>query len=213
MGIPERRQSEKQSDLMKLVVATGNIGKLKEIALKLEGVDIELLSLADFPKLEPAPEEGDTFKKNALSKAEYIGAKTGLTALADDSGLCVDALDGAPGIYSARFSGADATDEKNNALLLKKLEGVPENERTARFKCVIALATPDGRHFFSEGVWEGSIGFEPKGGGGFGYDPLFVSAIDGKTAAELPPLVKNNHSHRGQAVAGIIPVLKKLAEE
>ncbi|GAB4290535.1 MAG: XTP/dITP diphosphatase [Myxococcota bacterium] len=198
---------------MQIVAATRNSGKLREISAKLQNLDIELLSLEDFPEIVMPPETGESFKENSREKASFVCQKTHLPTLADDSGICVDALSGAPGVYSARFAGKYATDEMNNRLLLEKLKDTPEKDRIARFVCVISLALPDGRVFFSEGVWKGRIATEPRGKGGFGYDPLFISQIDGKTAAELEPELKNSFSHRGKALDGIAKIIKGLIKE
>ncbi len=182
-----------------LIVATRNSGKLQEI-LQVLGPGIDLESLADFPQIPEILEDGDTFEANAAKKARTVVRHTGRPALADDSGLEVDALDGAPGIYSARFAGEGATDETNNARLLHLLDGIPEDKRTARFRCVIAIATPDGTVRTAEGCCEGQILHQPRGSGGFGYDPLFLLPERGLTFSELPPEKKNRISHRGRAL-------------
>ena len=183
-----------------LVVATRNPGKIAELARLLDGLDIRLLSLAEAGVTEDLPEEGATFAANAVGKAERAAALTGRPALADDSGLCVDALDGAPGVYSARFGGPGLTDEQRVARLLAALTGVPPERRTARFVCVAALARPGRPTLTTSGTVEGVIAERPAGSGGFGYDPVFyVPALDA-TLAEVTPDVKDGLSHRGQAV-------------
>lgn len=195
---------------MKVVLATQNRGKAAEIGRILEGSGVEIVPLGEFPGVALPPETGTTMRENALIKARAAKEATGLAALADDSGLEVDFLDGAPGVYSARYAGEGATDEENNRKLLSALEGVPEGERTARFRCVIALVGLDGNERLFEGTYEGSITDAPRGSQGFGYDPLFLVAGKGKTAAELSPEVKNTISHRAVALAGLKKFLSSL---
>lgn len=185
---------------MKVVLATKNRGKAVEIARILEGAGLSIISLAEFPEAVLPPETGATMKENALLKARAVAKATGLPALADDSGLEVDALGGAPGVYSARYSGENATDEENYGKLLKELEGVPQEKRTARFRCVIALVGYDSEERLFEGVFEGSITDAPRGVHGFGYDPVFLVPVTGKTSAELLPEKKNRISHRAKAL-------------
>lgn len=165
----------------------------------LEGSGIELLSLLDYPNIPEIVEDGSSFIENAMKKARTVSEFTGEAALADDSGLEIDYLGGAPGIYSARYSGPEATDEKNNRKVLAKLEGVPPEKRTAAFRCVLVLYLPGGAYRTFEGIWKGYIGTEPRGSMGFGYDPIFIDPMLEKTAAELPPEIKNRISHRAQA--------------
>ena len=182
----------------KFVVATGNPHKLKEFARILEPLNIEILTPAQCggEGIDPV-EDGDTFEANAIIKATEFAKTLGIPALADDSGICIDALDGAPGVYSARYSGEG--DDANNELVLKNLEGVPFEQRTARYVCVICCAYPDGTYFTVRGECEGKIGFEYRGENGFGYDPLFY--IDnGKTFAEISGEEKDAMSHRGKAL-------------
>ncbi len=192
-----------------LVVATGNLGKLKEIR-EILGPDVALLTLQDFPGLPEIVEDGDTFKANAIRKARTVATLTGRPALGDDSGLEVDALDGAPGVYSARFAGEAATDAENNALLLARLQDVSETERTARFRCVVAVAAPDGTAHISGGSCEGRILTAPRGDGGFGYDPLFLVPELDRSFAELPPSKKNRISHRGRALRNAHPLIQRV---
>jgi XTP/dITP diphosphohydrolase len=184
---------------MTLVLATRNAHKVREIGQILGG-GFSLRSLADFEGAPEVPEEGMTFETNAVQKATAVARALGLPAMADDSGLEVDALDGAPGVRSARFAGERATDEENNAKLLGLMAGLPEERRSARFRCVIAVAWPDGRVRTAEGVCEGRIAKAPRGAGGFGYDPLFVPEGHGQTFAELGEEVKNRISHRARAL-------------
>lgn len=165
----------------------------------LEGSGIELKSLLDYPGIPEIEEDGTTFFENALKKAKTVSEHTGEAALADDSGLEIDYLQGKPGIYSARYSEPDATDEKNNDKVLSELKDVPWEDRTAAFRCVLVLYITGDNYRTFEGKWQGRVGFEPRGTMGFGYDPIFVDTTLGKTAAELPPEIKNRISHRGQA--------------
>lgn len=186
--------------MTRVVLASGNAGKLQEFAQMLAGSGIELLPQSEFG-VEPAPETAPTFIENALAKARNVCEQTGLPALADDSGLEVDALDGAPGVYSARYAG-DAGDDANNRKLLAALQDMPAGQRTARFRAVLVLLrhASDPAPIIAEGTWEGRIAEAPRGDGGFGYDPLF-ELEDGRTSAELPSEEKNRLSHRGRALA------------
>ncbi|MBI1910441.1 MAG: XTP/dITP diphosphatase [Deltaproteobacteria bacterium] len=185
---------------MKIVLATKNRGKAEEMKKILKGLEVELFTLEDFPPMELPPEHGSTFTENALVKARFVASRTNTISLADDSGLEVDALGGSPGIYSARYAGENASDEDNNKKLLGELKGLPPEKRTARFKCVISLVSPEGTEVTFEGSFEGVIADAPKGENGFGYDPLFFIPSEGKTSAELPSEKKNEISHRGQAL-------------
>lgn len=195
--------------MRRLVLATRNAGKVRELVSLLGPLGVEVASLADYPGLPEIPEEGDTFEANAVFKAREVARLTGETALADDSGLEVDALDGAPGVHSARFAGEPKDDAANNAKLLRLLEGVPPERRTARFRCVVALATPEGEVYTAEGSSEGVILDRPRGENGFGYDPLFYVPALGKTFAELDMEVKNRISHRGKAFARVAGLVRK----
>jgi len=175
----------------------------------LRDLDIEVLSLQSFPGAPEVEEDGLTFYENALKKAREVSCHTSETVLADDSGLEVDILRGEPGIHSARYSGPTATDESNNRMLLRNLEGIPKGKRGAAFRCALVLYRPDGRSESFEGSWRGEILFEPRGTLGFGYDPLFLDPEQGLTAAELPPGIKNRISHRGQAFAKFREWLEK----
>lgn len=188
---------------MKVVLATRNRGKAFEIGRILEGSGVSIISLWEYPEVALPPETGKTMKENALLKARAVAKATGLPALADDSGLEVDCLDGAPGVYSARYSGERATDEENFRKLLRELEGVPREKRTARFRCVIALVGFDDDEHLFEGVFEGEITEAPRGQNGFGYDPVFLVPFIGKTSAELTPDEKNRISHRAKALEAL----------
>lgn len=187
-----------------ILVATRNRGKLAEIRACLEQEGIRVISLDAFPEISEVKEEGESFRENALRKAREVARRSGMITLADDSGLEVEALGGGPGVLSARFAGEGASDEDNNRKLLKMLEGVPWERRRAAFRCVIACVDPSsGKEEVVEGACEGVIGFEERGEGGFGYDPLFFIPELGKTMAELPLEVKNRLSHRGRALKAL----------
>jgi XTP/dITP diphosphohydrolase len=191
-----------------IVLASGNPGKLAEIRALLAGGGIELQpqSRWDVPEVE---ETGTTFVENAIIKARHAAAISGLPAIADDSGLEVDALGGAPGVRSARFAGPQADDEANNRLLLEKLAGRPAAERTARFRCVMVYlpAADSPAPLIREATWEGRIAEAPRGAGGFGYDPLFLPEGERGSAAELPAVRKNALSHRGHALRALVAAL------
>ncbi|WP_214700630.1 MULTISPECIES: XTP/dITP diphosphatase [unclassified Exiguobacterium] len=195
---------------MKLIIATHNPGKVKELEGMLTPLGFEVESLLDYPNAPETDETGTTFEENAALKATEAATYFGHAVLADDSGLEVDALDGAPGVYSGRFAGPEKSDEANNALLLEKLNG--ETNRTARFVCALCLAKPTGETLTVRGTIEGTIGYSPRGENGFGYDPLFIVPSLHKTAAELEREEKAVVSHRGQALrkleAEITPFMK-----
>ena len=187
--------------MKKLVLASGNPGKLKELAALLSDFDYEVHAQSEYSVAE-AEETGTTFVENAIIKARNAAEHTGLISLADDSGIEVDALQGAPGVYSARFAGPHATDDANNALLVEKLRSVPESQRSARYRAIIVLMrhAGDPSPIICEGSWEGIIHLEPVGDGGFGYDPYFYLPSLGCTSAQLSAEDKNRLSHRGQAL-------------
>jgi XTP/dITP diphosphohydrolase len=191
-----------------LVAATGNPGKRRELQALLADPAITWRSLADYPALPPVSEDGDTFLANARLKAQAVARHTGCPALADDSGLCVDALDGLPGVRSARFAadaGAGSGDAANVALLLDRLRGVAPEQRSAHFHCAIVVAHPDGRELVAEGRCDGRIAAAPRGGGGFGYDPVFL--FGDRTFAEMAAAEKDRVSHRARAIAALQPRL------
>lgn len=195
----------------KLVIATRNTGKVKEIQAMLVGLPVEVMTLADLPGVPEVIEDGLTFAENASKKARGVAAHTGLLALADDSGLEVDALGGRPGVFSARFSGPGATDRGNLEMLLELMSEVPDGGRSARFRCAVAVATPDGTVAVFEGTCEGQIGREPRGQNGFGYDPVFeVPQEGGATFAQLSQDAKSAMSHRGKALRAAGPHLRML---
>ena len=193
---------------MKFFIATKNAHKMQEFKTIFSGTGIDLICETDLENTLPEPEEnGTTFEENALIKAKEGMMHTGYPSIADDSGLCVDYLDGKPGIYSARYAGEHGDDAANNRKLLSKLNGVPEEKRTARFVCAIACVFPDGRQFTVKGTVEGKIAFSVSGNGGFGYDPLFISELGcfGEISAEE----KNSISHRAMAIKEFKKELKK----
>ena len=198
---------------MKLLVATGNQGKLKEINRLLADAPIEIVGLDQLIDPPEVIEDGDTFMANARKKAQEMAQFSGMLTLADDSGLVVDALDGAPGVYSARYAGEPVDDAANNAKLLSELQDVADENRQAAFHCVMALAWPDGRCETYDGQVSGLIMRGERGTGGFGYDPLFIVPEYGKTMAELPLEIKNRISHRGTALRKVIPLLQELAKQ
>ncbi|MCA1796066.1 MAG: XTP/dITP diphosphatase [Desulfuromonadaceae bacterium] len=193
---------------MRLIVATTNQGKLREIRARLNCTPVELEGLDAHPEWKPAVEDGDTFAHNARKKAQAIAAQSGELSLADDSGLVVNALDGRPGVHSARFAHANATDAENNAYLLECLQGVPVSERGAAFVCVMALCAPDGECRLFEGKLSGVILGAPEGSGGFGYDPLFWLPKQEKSLAQLALEEKNRISHRGLALTQVLEFLQ-----
>jgi len=183
-----------------LLVGSKNPDKVLEIRRFLAGLPVRVTDLSAFDVPDVA-EDGDTFEANAAAKARGFAAETGLLTVADDSGLEIDALGGAPGVYSARFAGEPPDDEANNALVLERLAGVPDDKRTARFRCVIALASPEGLIFTTEGRVEGRIAREERGDYGFGYDPLFIPVGYERTFGELGREIKDSISHRARALA------------
>jgi XTP/dITP diphosphohydrolase len=209
----------------RLVLATHNRGKLPEFTriLSAAGVTVQLASLGDFPGAPDVRETGATFAENALLKARAIADFTGLPSVSDDSGLCVDALNGMPGVLSARWAGAHGDDEGNLRLVLGQLGDVPDDRRGAHFACLAALVLPSGREHLSEGAVHGRLIHGPRGANGFGYDPIFVpdpaelaaagldggpgSPLAGLTTAELDPAVKDRISHRGKALRSLAPVI------
>ncbi|WP_168581864.1 RdgB/HAM1 family non-canonical purine NTP pyrophosphatase [Gephyromycinifex aptenodytis] len=198
----------------RIVLATRNAGKVRELreilAQVLGRLDCELVGVDEFAELEDVAETGTTFEENALLKARYVAEATGLPALADDSGLAVDVLGGAPGVFSARWSGRHGDDAANLNLLLAQVSDVPEDHRGAAFVCCAALVLPDGRIATREGRFPGKLTREPRGENGFGYDPILQVAGDTRTAAELPPEEKNAISHRGKAFTALAQDIEAL---
>lgn len=185
---------------MKIILATTNKGKTAEIRSLLSGCNVEIISLADLSDVQLPEETGETFPDNAVAKARFVSERFGAAALADDSGLEVDALGGRPGVRSARYAGEGASDKANYTKLLVDMQAVPKGARAARFRCAIALVMPDGAAMTFEGALKGEIAFSPAGTNGFGYDPVFFIPEKGRTAAELTPDEKNAISHRGRAL-------------
>jgi len=197
----------------KLLVATNNRGKLREYAELLKGIRLELTTLKEQGITEEVEESGSSLKQNAIHKATAYAKLSGLTTMADDSGLEVDALGGEPGPLSRRYAGDNASDKERNDYLLAKLRNVPREKRTARFRCVIALVTPDAKVKTCEGVCEGIIAFRSKGEGGFGYDPIFYLPELDKHMAELSLSEKNKISHRAKATLKVRRILERLAKQ
>lgn len=194
---------------MKLIFATGNAGKMREIRMILEDTGMEIISMKEAGIEADIVEDGKSFEENALIKARAVAAHTDGIVLADDSGLEIDYLNGEPGIYSARYLGEDTSYHIKNANLIERLSGVPDEKRTARFVCAIAAVLPDGKNFTTRGVIEGRIGYEERGENGFGYDPIFYLPEYQMTSAELAPELKNELSHRGKALRAMREELKK----
>lgn len=192
---------------MEILIATKNKGKVREIRRALKGLRLKISSLNDFSDPPEIEEDGKTFAENALKKARFYLNYFGKLTIADDSGLEVDALKGLPGIYSARYAGNGASDRENYQKLLKEMEGIRISKRGARFKCVMAMVSRDGRETVVEGTCAGRIGFRPAGKRGFGYDPLFILPKQGKTMAQLPIEEKNRISHRGKALRKLRKIL------
>ncbi|AQQ70209.1 Non-canonical purine NTP pyrophosphatase [Limihaloglobus sulfuriphilus] len=202
---------------MKILVATTNSGKKREFQALLNIPEVEWLSLSDLPEFQEVEETGNTFAENASIKACGYAKQTGLWTVADDSGLEIDALDGAPGIHSARFSGTHKVhddkqliDHENTEKALALLEGVPNEKRTARFRCCLCLASPDEVLAQTDGVFEGIISTEKRGTNGFGYDPILYIPEKGKTVAQMQSYEKNSISHRAKAVMKLKPILEKM---
>ncbi|MBR6014428.1 MAG: XTP/dITP diphosphatase [Selenomonadaceae bacterium] len=195
--------------MKKIVIATKNLGKLKEIKKALENFPVEVLSLADFENIPDVVEDGKTFEENAKIKAKYFSKKTGLACIADDSGLEVDALDGKPGVFSARFAGYHAEDGTNNKKLLEELEKISVEESPADYRCALCFIDTDGKEILTSGIVNGTIKKIPQGTGGFGYDPYFY-IDEKKTMAELTPAEKDLISHRGEALRKMTAELQKI---
>ncbi|MEU7001364.1 XTP/dITP diphosphatase [Nonomuraea sp. NPDC046570] len=193
---------------MRIVLATRNPGKIFELRRIMAG--FEVVGLEEFPHIGEVAETGLTFAENALLKAHAVAAQSGLPAVADDSGLCVDALNGMPGVFSARWAGRHGDDKANLDLLLAQVSDVPADRRAAHFTCAAALALPAGQEQVVEGLLPGHILSQPRGSNGFGYDPIFVPEGEGRTAAELSPDEKDAISHRGRAFRALAPIVRDL---
>ncbi len=198
---------------MHIVLATKNQHKKQELVALLRGLDITIRTLDDFPEAPDVVEDGDTCEANAMKKAVEMAQYTGLTAVADDTGLEVDALGGRPGVFAARYAGEQATYEDNCRQLLLELQGIPADRRTGRFVTVAAIATPEGKRLSAKGLLEGVIAEQPAGSHGFGYDPVFWLPEYGQTLAQLAPEVKNRISHRALAFTQARTLLQQLIAE
>ncbi|MFC9791784.1 RdgB/HAM1 family non-canonical purine NTP pyrophosphatase [Streptomyces sp. NPDC057695] len=198
--------------MTRLILATRNAGKITELHAILAdaGLDLELVGADAYPEIPDVKETGVTFAENALLKAHALARATGLPAVADDSGLCVDVLNGAPGIFSARWSGTHGDDRANLDLLLAQLSDIADEHRGAHFACAAALALPDGTERVVEGTMPGTLRHTPAGTNGFGYDPILQPQGHEVTCAELTPAEKNAISHRGQAFRALVPIVKEL---
>jgi XTP/dITP diphosphohydrolase len=196
---------------MEVIVATWNRGKIREFRDALKGLSLRIHGLSDFPDVPEIEEDGDSFTENALKKARFYSTVFGKLILADDSGLEVDSLKGQPGVHSARYAGEKASSQENNQKLLREMQGVRISKRGARFRCVIAIKSPEGREAVAEGSCRGRIGFKEKGRKGFGYDPLFILPRDGRTMAELSLEEKNRVSHRGKALRKIRRIIQSFS--
>ncbi|MFE5868398.1 RdgB/HAM1 family non-canonical purine NTP pyrophosphatase [Streptomyces roseifaciens] len=198
--------------MKRLILATRNANKVTELRAILEaaGLDVELVGADAYPEIPDVKETGVTFAENALLKAHALARATGFPAVADDSGLCVDVLNGAPGIFSARWAGRHGNDKANLNLLLAQLGDIADEHRGAHFACAAALALPDGTERVVEGRLEGTLRHEPAGGGGFGYDPVLQPHGETRTCAELTAEEKNAISHRGKAFRDLVPVVREL---
>jgi XTP/dITP diphosphohydrolase len=196
--------------MKRVVLASGNVGKLREMSALLAPLGFELIAQSTLG-IDSAPETGTTFVENALIKARHAARLAKLPAISDDSGIEVDALEGRPGVYSARFAGENASDRDNLRKLLTELHDVPTEFRQARYHCVMVFvrAVHDPEPVLAHGTWEGHIGTEPRGSGGFGYDPIFIPAGMHSTAAQLPPEQKNKLSHRAQALLALVAELQQ----
>ncbi len=196
-----------------ILISTRNQGKVDEIAAIMKGFPTEFLSLADVSDVPEVTEDGETFEENAIKKALIVAESTGIVTLADDSGLCIDALNGRPGVMSARYAGETASDAEKCATVLAEMQEVPDELRTARFVCVLALATPEGDLKLFRGACEGTITREARGKAGFGYDPIFYYPEIGCTFAQMDRDTKNRVSHRGKALEQLAAYLWELTSE
>ncbi len=193
---------------MRIVLATRNAGKIAELRRILSGFDV--VGLEEFPAIGEVAETGVTFEENALLKAHAVAKGSGLPAVADDSGLCVDVLNGMPGVFSARWAGSHGDDRANLDLRLAQISDVPAGKLSAHFACAAALALPSGEHRVVEGTLPGRLVTTPRGSNGFGYDPIFVPDGDERTTAEMPPEEKDAISHRGRAFRGLAPIVREV---
>jgi XTP/dITP diphosphohydrolase len=207
MGSGGQNSYKRKASCMKIIMATSNKDKVNEIRQMLAGTDIEIMSLKEAGVSIDIDENGSSFDENAAIKANAVRDLTGQMAISDDSGLVIDYLNGAPGIYSSRFMGEDTPYSEKNAAILEKLQGVPDEQRSARFVCSMAIAYPDGHTQTVQGIMEGRIAHEIAGEGGFGYDPIFYLPEKGCTSAQLTAAEKNAISHRGKALEKLVKIL------
>ena len=198
---------------MEIIAATKNKGKVVEIRRALRGLGFKIDSLNDFPDIPEVEEDGKSFNENALKKARFYSKYFGKLTIADDSGLEVDSLKGLPGIYSARYAGEGASDQERNQKLLEEMQGIPISKRGAKFKCVIAVVSHDGKEGIAEGSCRGRIGFKEMGKRGFGYDPVFILPQYGKTMAQITLEEKNRVSHRGKALRKLRKIITKFKND
>lgn len=187
-----------------IVLATNNKGKIRELSVMLEPFGLTVKALSEFPEIGDIPETGSTFKENAFIKARTVAKITGLVAVADDSGIEVDALDGKPGVYSARYAGEECDDHANNEKMLAEMKNVPDEKRTGRYRCVMAASAPNGAEIDTDGAYDILVGHGYKGKGGFGYDVIVIDPEMGCHVAELDSEVKNKRSHRGKAMRKLL---------
>jgi len=206
------RKNVKDKKTRKVLLATRNRGKVREIRKVLKGLGIRIQSLRDLPEAPEVNEDGNSFSENALKKARFYAALSGMLTISDDSGLEVDALKGQPGVYSARYAGEGASDQDNIQKLMKEMEGIPTSRRGARFKCSIAIVSPDGVEAVAEGSCKGKVGFREMGKRGFGYDPLFILPQYGKTMAQFTLEEKNRISHRGKALRKLRRIIRSFVD-
>lgn len=208
---PPAKTAQPAGGSLEIVLATHNPGKVREFVELLGDLPVQVYALDAFPQIPDLPEDGLTYTENAINKAVTVARLTRRVAIADDSGLEVDALQGAPGAQSRRFLGERVSDVARNARILKLLRNAPAKARTARYRAVVAVATADGTVRTFEGTCEGQIATSPRGSHGFGYDPIFFVLAYGKSMAQLPPAVKNRISHRARAIMAARPYLRRLA--
>jgi XTP/dITP diphosphohydrolase len=211
----EKNSTKKNHNKFKLVIGSNNVHKIREYKSILHSLlpNIDLLSLLDFPEYEAPEEIGSTFKENAIAKAVDVAKKIKCWVISDDSGLVVPALNGRPGVYSARFAGKNATDADNRKKLLNEMENLFDNDRNAYFECCIALASENGLKTCTCATCEGKIETEERGGEGFGYDPIFIKHDYNKTFAELSESIKNKISHRRKAIDKLLPILESIIQK
>ena len=196
-----------------IVLATNNKGKIRELSVMLEPFGVQVKSLGEFPEIGEIPETGETFLENAFIKARTVAQITGLVAVADDSGIEIDALDGRPGVYSARYAGEECDDHANNEKMLAEMQNVPEDKRTGRYRCVMAASAPNGAEIDADGAYEIVVAHGYKGKGGFGYDVIVMDPELGCHVAELDPEVKNGRSHRGKAMKKLLKLWPEFWEK